>query len=104
MALAVKNLSANAGDARDVGSIPEVGRSLEEEMEATCSSILAWEITWTQEPGGLQSTGSQRVRHDSAHTHTQLFYSVVLVSAVYDPSLLSLLPTHPTPPPSYPSK
>ena len=36
---------------------------LEKEM-ATCSSILAWEIPWTEEPGGLQSMGSQRVRHD----------------------------------------
>ena len=36
---------------------------LEEEM-ATCSSILAWEFPWTEEPGGLQSRGSQRVRHD----------------------------------------
>ena len=36
---------------------------LEEEM-ATHSSILAWEIPWTEEPGGLQSTGSQRVGHD----------------------------------------
>ena len=35
---------------------------LEEEM-ATQSSILAWRIQWTEEPGGLQSTGSQRVRH-----------------------------------------
>ena len=33
---------------------------LEEEM-ATCSSILAWKIQWTEEPGGLQSMGSQRV-------------------------------------------
>ena len=31
---------------------------------ATHSSILAWEIPWTEEPGGLQSMGSQRVRHD----------------------------------------
>ena len=31
---------------------------------ATHSSILAWEMPWTEEPGGLQSTGSQRVRHD----------------------------------------
>ena len=30
---------------------------------ATCSSILAWEVPWTEEPFGLQSTGSQRVRH-----------------------------------------
>ena len=36
---------------------------LEKEM-ATHSSTLAWEIPWTEEPGGLQSTGSQRVRHD----------------------------------------
>ena len=35
---------------------------LEEEM-ATHSSILAWEIPWTKDPGGLQSMGSQRVRH-----------------------------------------
>ena len=37
--------------------------SLEKEM-ATHSSILAWEIPWTEEPGGLQSMGSQRVGHD----------------------------------------
>ena len=36
---------------------------LEEEM-ATHSSILAWRIPWTEEPGGLQSMGSQRVGHD----------------------------------------
>ena len=30
---------------------------------ATCSSILAWKIPWTEEPGGLQSMGSQRVGH-----------------------------------------
>ena len=36
---------------------------LEKEM-ATHSSILAWEISWTEEPGGLQSKGVQRVRHD----------------------------------------
>ena len=37
--------------------------SLEKEM-ATHSSILAWRILWTEEPGGLQSIGSQRVGHD----------------------------------------
>ena len=36
---------------------------LEKEM-ATHSSILAWEIPWTEEPGGLQSMGSQGVRRD----------------------------------------
>ena len=45
---------------------------LEEEM-ATHSSIFAWGIPWTEEPGGLQSTESQRFRHDWAtdHTHTR---------------------------------
>ena len=37
---------------------------LEKEM-ATHFSVLAWEISWTKEPGGLQSMGSQRVGHDS---------------------------------------
>ena len=43
---------------------------LEEEM-ATHASILAWEILWTEEPGGLQSGGWQRVRHTLA-TEQQL--------------------------------
>ena len=43
-----------------------------EEGPATHSSILAWRIPWTEEAGGLQSIGSQRVRHDwsDSHTHT----------------------------------
>ena len=45
---------------------------LEEEMAAH-SSILAWEIPWTEEPGGLQSMGSQRVGHDWAIKHTYTF-------------------------------
>ena len=32
--------------------------------EAACSRVLTWEIPWTREPGGLQSTGSQSVGHD----------------------------------------
>ena len=44
----VKNLSANAGEARCVSLIPGSGRSPEEEME-THSSILAWKIPWTEE-------------------------------------------------------
>ena len=35
-----------------------------EEGMATHSSVLAWRISWTEEPGGLQSTGSERVGHD----------------------------------------
>ena len=59
--LVVKNPPANAGDARDVGSVPEL--EMEEEM-TTHSSILAWKLSWTEQPGGLLSMGSQRVRHD----------------------------------------
>ena len=55
----VKNLPANARDARDVGSIPGWGRSLEG-VTATHTSILAWRIPWTEEPGGLQSIGLQK--------------------------------------------
>ena len=42
-----------------------------EEGTATHASILAWRIPWTEEPGGLHSMGSQRVRHDWAGTHRQ---------------------------------
>ena len=56
----VKNPLANAGDARDAGSIPDQEDPLEKEM-ATHSSILAWEIPRTEEPGGLHSLGSHRV-------------------------------------------
>ena len=46
---------------------------LEKEM-ATHSSILAWRIPWTEEPGELQSMGSQRVGHNSDFTSQRLFY------------------------------
>ena len=41
---------------------------------AMYSSILAWRIPWTEEPGGLQSMGSQRVGHNRA-TNTTLYYT-----------------------------
>ena len=63
VALVVKNPPASAGGVTDVGSIPGWGRPLEEGM-ATHASILAWRIPRTEEPGGLQSMGLQRVRHD----------------------------------------
>ena len=62
MALGIKNPPINAGDMSDAGLIPELEDPLEEGM-ATHSSILAWRIPWTEEPGGLQSMGSQRVGH-----------------------------------------
>ena len=62
----VKNPLANIGLAGDAGlwSLLLSGEDpLEEEM-ATHSSLLSWRIPWTEEPGGLQSMGSQRVGQD----------------------------------------
>ena len=61
--------------AKDLPAMQEIwvrslGREdpLEKEM-TTPSSILAWRFPWTEEPGGLQSMGLQRVGHECAHTH-----------------------------------
>ena len=61
--------------------VPSLGWEdpLEKEM-ATHSSTLAWKIPWTEEPGRLQSMGSQRVRHDSA---TSLSLSCLFISDTY---------------------
>ena len=65
LALVVKNHPANAGDIRDVGSVPGLGRSPGGGLgQVTHSSILAWRIPLTEEPGGLQSIGSQREELD----------------------------------------
>ena len=85
----VKNPPANTGEQET--QIQSLGQedSLEKEM-ATHSSILAWNIPWTEEPGGLQSMGLQRVRHNSvqvqarthAHTHTHTPYHNYLLHRV----------------------
>ena len=69
----IKNLPANAGD---VGLIPGLGKSPEKEM-AIHSSFLAWEILWTEEPGRLQSMGSQRARYNLAFGEDLLFPGVL---------------------------
>ena len=55
----VKNLPVKAGDIRSLGWEDPL-----EEGMTTHSSVLAWRIPWLEEPGGLQSIGSQRVGHD----------------------------------------
>ena len=60
MSPVVKHPAAKAGDA---GLTPESGRALEKEM-ATASSVLAWEIPWTEEPGGLCACGHKRVGYN----------------------------------------
>ena len=56
----VKGLPANARDARDMGSVPGLVRSLEKGI-ATRSSILVWRIPWLEKPGRPQSMDLQRV-------------------------------------------
>ena len=57
----VKNLSANARDIRDAGSIPGLGRSPRGGDGNPSPVFQAWRIPQTEEPGGLQSMGLQRV-------------------------------------------
>ena len=64
-----KDSTWNVGD---LGSIPGLGRSLEEDM-ATHSSILPGKSAWTEKPGGLLSMGSQRVGHDWVTKHSTAF-------------------------------
>ena len=59
----VKNLSAKAEDIETWVQALGWGDPLEEGM-ATHSSILAWRIPWTEEPGGLRFIGLQRIEHD----------------------------------------
>ena len=64
--------------------VQSLGREdpLEEDM-ATHSSMLTWETPWIEEPGGLQSTGSQRVRHYRAtNTFTFTFVSIIWKSQI----------------------
>ena len=63
MVLVVRNLPASAGDIETWVQSLDQEDPLEKEM-ATHSSILAWVIPWTEEPGGLQTMGLQRVGHD----------------------------------------
>ena len=67
-----KEYACNAGDAGVMDLIPGLVRSPEEEM-ATCSSILAWRIPWMEEPGGLESMGSERDTPKTTGTHAAVY-------------------------------
>ena len=74
VALVVKNPPANAGDIRDMGSIPGSGRSPGGGHGNPCPSITAWRTPWTEEPGGLWSIASQsqtRLKQLSTRGHTK---------------------------------
>ena len=68
----VKNPPAKTRYARDMGSISGLEDPLEEEI-ANHSSILAWRIPRTEEPGRLQSMGSQRGGHEGMTEHIHTF-------------------------------
>ena len=70
----IKNLPA----CRRPGFYPWQEDPLEEEMEIH-SSILAWRIPWTEEPGGLQSMGSQRVGHDKLLTQQNVLGNALVI-------------------------
>ena len=92
----LKNLLANAG--RYETQVPSLGRKMEEGMVAH-STLLAWRISWAEEPGGLQSMGSQRVGHDwsdltgtradKVHGQTALRLSLYLLFIYFVVFLLS---------------
>ena len=65
----VKNLPANAGDTRDMGSIPGLGRS-PGKGNGNPLQYSCLEMPWTEEPGGLQSMGSQK-SDLTEHAYTQ---------------------------------
>ena len=70
----VKNPPANVEDARDVGSIPGLGRS-PGGGHGNLFSILAWRSPWIEEPGGLQFILSQRVGHNLVTEHACASFS-----------------------------
>ena len=86
-----------ACNAIDLGSIPGWGRSPGEGNGTP--SIVAWRIPWTEEPGGLQSMGLQRIRHDwvtntftFTHTHTHIYTHTY--TQAYFGDIVGLVPDH----------
>ena len=63
VALVVKSLPGDAGAGREAGSVPGQEDPLEEGVAAR-SSVPAWRVPWTEEPGGLQPIGLKRVGYD----------------------------------------
>ena len=75
LVLGVKNTSANAGDGRDMDSVPAEEDPLGK-GRATRSSILAWRIPWTEEPGRVKFLGSQsqtRLEQLSTRVHMYMY-------------------------------
>ena len=77
VALVVKNLPAKARDLRDMSSVPGSGRS-PGGGHGNRLQYASWRMPWTEEPGGLQSMGSQRVGHDRVTSLTYIQYTQLL--------------------------
>ena len=104
----VKNLPANAGDTRDVSSIPASGRSPGVESGKPLQHSFLGTL-WTEKPGGLQSMGLRRVRQDLATEQRSLLYSrfllvIYIKYSIVDMSILNsqsiparILPSTPQP-------
>ena len=85
--LVVKNPPANSGVVRDVGLILSWEDSLKQ-VRAAHSSILAWRIPWTEEPGGLQSIGSQSwTRLKRLTTHARRYPNQVKFNLLFSTGL-----------------
>ena len=90
-----KDSACNAGDTGDVSLIPGLGDSLEKEMAAH-STILAWEVPWTEEPGGLQSMGSQCIEHSlvtNTFTFRIIWFKITIVARMQNPAI-AIPPIH----------
>ena len=87
--LVVKNPPTKAGVTQET-QVPSLDWecSLEKET-ATHSSILAWRIPWTEEPGGPQSLGWQRVRSDTAEVTQHIYIYIHVCTCVHTPTCIS---------------
>ena len=83
--------AVSACNSRDPGSIPGLGRSPRKGM-VTHSSILAWRIPQTEEPGGLQATGLRRVRHDQVTYRRKHMLLVAETSEILEVWIMALVP------------
>ena len=79
-------VKASAYNVGNLGSIPGLGRDPLEKKTATPSSILAWRIPW-MEPGGLQSTGSQRVDKTDLLQFSSCHFAPTCFIIIFDPVL-----------------
>ena len=99
VAQVAKKLPADSGNARDMDLIPGLGKIPLSKIMATHSTVLTWKVPWTEEPCGLQSMESQRLRHDWTHTHMPSVLAWESLDAdqnLVNPSPVPLSPYHST--------